>query len=207
MEIDPRGVDQDKVAALAAIGVTRASIGLQDVNPEVQRAINRIQPLSTTRRVADWLREAGVEAINLDLMYGLPHQDRNGIERTVSAALGLSPDRLALFGYAHVPWMKRHQRLIDEKALPDAVTRWAQFGHAGDCLAAAGYVPIGLDHFSKPDDTLAKAQTRGELHRNFQGYTVDAADALIGLGPSAIGALPVGYVQNQVPLHAWRDAG
>ncbi len=205
VEIDPRGVVEGKIAALAAIGVTRASIGVQDVNPDVQQAVNRIQPLSTTRRVVDWLREAGIEAINVDLMYGLPCQDLDGIGRTVDAAISLRPDRLALFGYAHVPWMKRHQKLIDEKALPDAVMRWTQFEHASIRLGAASYRPIGLDHFAKPDDTLAKAQVRGELRRNFQGYTVDATDALIGLGPSAIGALPQAYVQNQTPLHAWRD--
>ena len=206
VEIDPRGIAEDKIAALAAIGVTRASIGLQDINPTVQKAVNRIQPLSTTRRVVDWLRTAGIEAINVDLMYGLPHQDLDGIGRTVDAAISLQPDRLALFGYAHVPWMKRHQKLIDEKALPDAVMRWAQFEYASACLGAAGYQPIGLDHFAKPDDPLTRAQLRGVLRRNFQGYTVDATDTLIGLGPSAIGALPEAYVQNQTPLHAWRDA-
>lgn len=206
IEIDPRGVSRDKIAALAAIGVNRASLGLQDINPEVQRAVNRIQPLATTRRVVDWLREAGIEAINVDLMYGLPFQDLDGIERTVEAAVGLAPERLALFGYAHVPWMKRHQRLIDEKALPDPIMRWAHFQYASDCLGAAGYLPIGLDHFAKPDDALARAQALGHLRRNFQGYTVDPTEILIGLGPSAIGALPGAYVQNQVPLLAWRDA-
>ncbi len=206
VEIDPRGMSRDKVASLAAIGVSRASIGLQDINPKVQRAVNRMQPLSTTREVVDWLRTAGIDAINVDLMYGLPHQDLPGIGRTIDAALSLSPDRLALFGYAHVPWMKRHQRLIDEAALPDTVTRWTQFDHARKRLKAAGYRPIGLDHFARPDDPLAQAASQGRLRRNFQGYTVDAADALIGLGPSAIGALPEGYVQNLVPLHDWRDA-
>ncbi|MGI9507049.1 MAG: oxygen-independent coproporphyrinogen III oxidase [Geminicoccaceae bacterium] len=206
VEIDPRGVSRDKIAALAAIGVNRASLGLQDVNPEVQRAINRIQPLATTRQVVDWLHEAGIEAINVDLMYGLPYQDLDGIGRTVEAAVGLAPDRLALFGYAHVPRMKRHQRLIDEKALPDLVMRWAHFQYASDGLSAAGYHPIGLDHFAKPDDSLARAQVLGRLRRNFQGYTADPAEALIGLGPSAIGALPSAYVQNQVPLLAWREA-
>ena len=206
VEIDPRGVSRDKIAALAAMGINRASLGLQDINPEVQRAINRIQPLATTRQVIDWLREAGIEAINVDLMYGLPYQDLDGIGRTVEAAVGLAPDRLALFGYAHVPWMKRHQRLIDENALPDPVMRWAHFQYASDGLRAAGYRPIGLDHFAKPDDSLVRAQVAGRLRRNFQGYTVDPTAALIGLGPSAIGALPAAYVQNQVPLLAWREA-
>lgn len=186
--------------------MNRASLGLQDINPKVQRAVNRIQPLATTRRVADWLRKAAIEAINVDLMYGLPFQDLDGIGRTVEAAIGLAPDRLASFGYAHVPWMKHHQRLSDEKALPDAVMRWAHFRRASVCLGTAGYQPIGLDHFAKPGDSLARAQRLGGLRRNFQGYTVDPAEALIGLGPSAIVALPAAYVQNQVPFLAWRDA-
>ncbi|MGH1479764.1 MAG: oxygen-independent coproporphyrinogen III oxidase [Geminicoccales bacterium] len=206
IEIDPRGVSHDKIATLAAIGVTRASVGLQDINPDVQQAVNRVQPLSTTRQVIEWLREASIEAINIDLMYGLPHQDLDGIERTVDAATSLEPDRLALFGYAHMPWLKRHQRLLDEKLLPDAVMRWRQFECASTHLTAKDYQPIGLDHFAKADDPLAQAQLRGRLRRNFQGYTVDTAETLIGLGPSAISALPLAYVQNQVPLLAWRDA-
>jgi oxygen-independent coproporphyrinogen-3 oxidase len=206
VEIDPRGLDRDRVEALAAMGVNRASLGVQDVNPEVQEAVNRIQPIETTTQVVGWLRDAGIAAINVDLMYGLPKQTLDGIRRTVDAALALGPDRLALFGYAHVPWMKRHQRLIDEALLPDPTTRWAQFAAAADRLREAGYRPIGLDHFAKPDDPLTVAQREGRLRRNFQGYTTDAATALLGFGASAIGALPEGFVQNAVPIHAWRDA-
>jgi oxygen-independent coproporphyrinogen-3 oxidase len=206
VEIDPRGLDQARVEALAAMGVNRASLGVQDINPEVQEAVNRIQPFETTARVVAWLRQAGIEAINVDLMYGLPKQTLAGVRKTVDAALELGPDRLALFGYAHVPWMKRHQRLIDEALLPDPTTRWAQFAAAADRLREAGYRPIGLDHFAKPDDPLTVAQGEGRLRRNFQGYTTDAATALVGFGASAIGALPEGFVQNAVPIHAWRDA-
>jgi oxygen-independent coproporphyrinogen-3 oxidase len=206
VEIDPRGLDRPRVQALARIGATRASLGVQDVNPEVQRAINRVQPVEVTGRVIDWLRTAGIGAINLDLMYGLPHQTTGGVRRTVDAALSLEPERLALFGYAHVPWMKRHQRLIPEAALPGPVERWTQLGAGARSLADRGYVAIGLDHFARATDPLAIAARAGRLHRNFQGYTTDAAQVLLGFGPSAIGALPEGYVQNAVPIHAWRAA-
>jgi oxygen-independent coproporphyrinogen-3 oxidase len=206
VEIDPRGLDRGRIEALARFGVTRASLGVQDLDPEVQAAINRLQPFETTARVAGWLREVGIEALNLDLMYGLPGQSVAGVARTVEAVLALAPARLALFGYAHVPWMKRHQRLIDEAALPDAADRLRQFEAMSDRLRDAGYVPIGLDHVARPDDELAVAARERRLHRNFQGYTTDDAPVLLGFGASAIGALPRGYVQNATPIHGWRDA-
>jgi oxygen-independent coproporphyrinogen-3 oxidase len=206
VEIDPRPLAPGTVGALAAIGVTRASLGLQDVNPEVQRAINRWQPSEVTERAVDWLREAGIRGINLDLIYGLPHQTVGRVLRSVEAALALRPDRVALFGYAHVPWMKRHQRLIDEAALPGPTERAAQLEAAAARLGEAGYVAIGLDHFALPEDSLALALREGRLRRNFQGYTTDPAPVLIGLGASAIGSLPQGYVQNAAPLPAYRDA-
>ena len=206
VEIDPRGFTEAGVAALAEAGVSRASLGVQDVNPEVQRAVNRIQPVAETARLVGWLRAAGIEAINVDLMYGLPHQTVARVIATVEAALDLAPDRIALFGYAHVPWMKRHQAMIDEAALPDAQGRIRQFEAAVARLEAAGYRWLGLDHFARADDSLALAAREGRLHRNFQGYTTDDAPALIGLGASAIGALPQGYVQNAVPIHAYRAA-
>ena len=206
VEIDPRGLDQARVEALAAIGVTRASLGVQDLDPEVQRAINRVQPLADTERVVGWLRAAGIEAINVDLMYGLPGQTEAGVRQTAQTVMALSPARVALFGYAHVPWMKRHQRLLDESALAGPAERLDQYGAVADELGAAGLVAIGLDHFARPDDPLAIAARERRLRRNFQGYTTDAAEALLGFGASAIGALPQGYVQNAVPIHAWRDA-
>jgi oxygen-independent coproporphyrinogen-3 oxidase len=206
VEIDPRRLTPETVAALAAIGVNRASLGVQDVNPEVQRAINRWQPFPVVERAVDWLRTAGIRGINFDLMYGLPHQTTARVRASVDAALALGPARLALFGYAHVPWMKRHQRLIDEAALPGAAERAAQFEVAAARLEEAGYVAIGLDHFALPDDDLAVAQREDRLHRNFQGYTTDGAAALLGFGASAIGSLPQGYVQNAVPIPEYRDA-
>ncbi len=206
VEIDPRRLERATIEALAAIGVNRASLGVQDVNPEVQRAINRWQPFAVVERAVDGLRAAGIRGVNLDLMYGLPHQTEACVLRTVEAALRLAPERVALFGYAHVPWMKRHQRLIDEAALPAARERAAQLELAAARLSDAGYVAIGLDHFALPDDDLAIALREGRLHRNFQGYTTDAAPALIGLGVSAIGSLPQGYVQNAAAVPDYREA-
>jgi oxygen-independent coproporphyrinogen-3 oxidase len=206
VEIDPRTLTLATVDALVAIGVTRASLGVQDVNPEVQRAINRCQPFEVTERAVGWLHEAGIPAINFDLMYGLPHQTVDRVLRSVEAALSLRPARLALFGYAHVPWMKRHQRLIDEATLPGPLERAAQLKAAAARLGDAGYVAIGLDHFALPDDALALARREGRLRRNFQGYTTDIAPVLVGLGASAISSLPQGYVQNAVPISAYRHA-
>ena len=206
VEIDPRGLTADRVSALAAAGVTRASLGVQDVSPAVQRAVNRHQPFAVTARAAAWLRDAGIDALNVDLMYGLPRQTVARVVATVEAVLTLKPQRVAVFGYAHVPWMKRHQRLIDETELPGPAERFAQFAAASRRLRDAGYVAVGLDHFARPGDPLAVAARNGRLHRNFQGYTTDDASALLGIGASAIGMLPQGYVQNAVPVHAYRDA-
>ena len=206
IEIDPRAVDAARAAALAEIGVNRASLGAQDFDPAVQRAVNRIQPFALTLRVAEMLRGRGIARLNLDLMYGLPLQSVGGFAQTVERALALAPDRLALFGYAHVPWMKKHQALIDAAALPDAWQRWCQARAAERRLEAAGYVAIGLDHFARPADPLARAAAAGTLRRNFQGYTADPADALIGFGASAIGALPQGYLQNESDLRTYAEA-
>ena len=206
IEIDPRGLERATVESLAAIGINRASIGVQDVTPEVQRAVNRWQPIEVTAQVVDWLRAAGIDAINLDLMYGLPRQTEAHLSATIDAVLDLAPQRIALFGYAHVPWMKRHQQLIDGETLPGPKERTAQFELATTRLVEAGYVAIGLDHFARPDDALVGARQAGRLHRNFQGYTTDTAPALLGFGASAIGSLPQGYVQNAVPLPAYREA-
>ena len=206
IEIDPRGMTENDVAALAAAGVNRASLGVQDIDARVQQAINRIQPFEETAAVVEMLRAAGIEALNLDLMFGLPHQTVDGLGRTVERALTLAPNRIALFGYAHVPQMKSHMRLIPEDALPDSAERWAQQDAAAERLIAAGYWQIGLDHFARPDDSLARALDGGHLRRNFQGYTDDRAPVLIGLGASAIGELPQGYVQNQVPMRAYAKA-
>jgi len=206
VEIDPRTLTLAGVGALAASGVTRASLGVQDFHPAVQRAINRVQSYDETARAARWLRRAGIRAINLDLMYGLPHQTADSVVATVEQALTLQPDRIALFGYAHVPWMKRHQRLLPEDALPDAAARFAQREAAAARIAAAGFVPIGLDHFARPDDPMARSLAAGTLRRNFQGYTTDGAPALIGFGASSIGGLPQGYVQNEPSIPGYGAA-
>ncbi|MBJ3783167.1 oxygen-independent coproporphyrinogen III oxidase [Devosia sediminis] len=199
IEIDPNDLDDGRYDAMAEFGLTRASIGVQDFDPRVQEAINRIQSFDQTRAVVDAMRARGVRSVNLDLLYGLPFQSEEGLARTIEAALSLRPDRVALFGYAHVPWMKPHQKMIPEDALPDRHMRFAQAQLAARLLTGAGLDPIGFDHFALPDDRLAQATRQGKLRRNFQGYTDDAADALIGLGASAIGQLPQGYVQNITP--------
>jgi oxygen-independent coproporphyrinogen-3 oxidase len=206
VEIDPRTLTRDHVEALAMTGLTRASLGVQDFDQDVQRAINRIQSYDTTARVVDWLRGAGVRGINLDLMYGLPFQTEETVARSVGEALRLDPDRIALFGYAHVPWMKKHQALLPEDRLPNAAERIAQVAAATAVIEAAGYVAIGIDHFAKAGDALAAQQRKGRLKRNFQGYTTDEATALVGLGTSSIGTLPQGYVQNAPSTIAYRDA-
>ncbi len=206
VEIDPRDLRDDQVAALGAVGVTRASLGVQDIDPQVQTAINRIQPLDCTRDAVARLRAAGVGALNIDLVYGLPYQDRARLLRSVEAMIALEPARFALFGYAHVPQMKRHMRLIPEAALAGPSERFEMAEAAAERLVAAGYRRIGLDHFARPDDAMARLQAEGRLRRNFQGYTADQAEALIGLGASAIGQLPQGLVQNHTPIHAYAAA-
>jgi oxygen-independent coproporphyrinogen-3 oxidase len=196
IELDPRYVTHELARALVRLGVNRASLGVQDLVEHVQQAIGRIQPFAVVERAVNELREAGIRNINLDLMYGLPGQSADDVRCSATLAASLRPQRLACFGYAHVPWIKPHQRLIDAAALPGAAERLAQAAAAHETLVERGYVPIGLDHFARPDDRLAAAARTGRLRRNFQGYTTDQADALIGLGASAIGRLPQGFVQN-----------
>ena len=206
IEIDPRTLTREYVDVLAEAGITRASLGVQDFDPRVQTAVNRVQSFERTARVADWLRAAGIGSINLDLMYGLPYQSVASVEATVRRALALEADRIVLFGYAHVPWMKRHQRLIPEQALPDSDARFAQNQAAAAVLIAAGYEPVGLDHFARRGDVLAQRQRDGRLRRNFQGYTSDESPTLMGFGASAIGTMPDGYVQNAPNAVAYRAA-
>lgn len=203
VEIDPTMVDRAKIAALAEEGMTRASIGIQDFDPKVQQAIGRIQPFDITRRCVEDLRAAGIVSLNADLVYGLPHQDIVRLDDTVTKVLELAPDRVALFGYAHVPWVSKRQKLIDETALPREVERYALATHAADRFVAAGQVPIGIDHFARPGDGLQRAAATGHLRRNFQGYTDDTCPTLIGLGASSISRLPAGYVQNAAATAAY----
>ena len=207
VELDPRTADEPYVAAMAKAGVTRASIGVQDFDPKVQEAINRIQPYEVTAQVIGWLRRHGVPEINIDLIYGLPFQTLDGLIDTIDRAVEFAPKRIALFGYAHVPWMKKHQRLIPDEALPDTALRWRQYEDGCRRLIEThGYVQIGLDHFAAPDDAMAIALAAKQLHRNFQGYTTDSAAVLLGFGASGIGSLPQGYVANVGEIHAYREA-
>jgi oxygen-independent coproporphyrinogen-3 oxidase len=196
VEFDPRHVPDDALAALHAMGLNRASLGVQDFDATVQDAVGRVQPFEMVQSLVQRLRALGVTSINLDLMYGLPYQTEASVRRSAALAASLDPERLCAFGYAHVPWMKRHQQLLPEHALPDPPTRFAQRQAIEQTLVAAGYVAIGLDHFAKPTDSMAEACRDNTLHRNFQGYTTDAAPVLIGVGASAIGTTPSGYVQN-----------
>ncbi len=204
IELDPRSLTRGLAHSLAQLGVTRASLGVQDFNPAVQHAIGRVQPFDLVQASVEFLREAGIAAINFDLIHGLPLQGVAGLEHSIRLAHTLAPDRIALFGYAHVPWMKKHQRLVDESALPGVPERLEQARMARALLDALGYVAIGLDHFTRPQDPMAQAARAGTLRRNFQGYTTDVADALLGLGASSIGRLPQGFVQNVVETGAWR---
>jgi oxygen-independent coproporphyrinogen-3 oxidase len=205
-ELDPAVLTREWVMAAAHHGLSRASLGVQDLSPRVQAAVNRIEPFEVVQRAVGWLREAGVLSVNLDLMYGLPRQTQFDVLGTLRQVLTLRPERLALFGYAHVPWMKSHQQLIKDADLPGPVERLDQSEAAAEYLIGEGYVRIGLDHYALPTDELAIAQHAGRLHRNFQGYTTDAAGTLIGIGASAISRTPQGFVQNQTAELSWRKA-
>ncbi len=206
IELDPRRVTPRLAAALGRIGITRASFGAQDFSPHVQQAIGRVQPFEQVEAAVAALRAVGVADINIDLMYGLPRQTVGDVIRSAEAAASLAPSRIALFGYAHVPWFKPHQKLIDAQALPGAAERMSQMYTAVETLEECGYVQVGLDHFASIHDDLARAARTGRLHRNFQGYTTDAADALIGIGASSIGRMPQGYVQNAPDVGSYARA-
>ncbi|MEM8823123.1 MAG: radical SAM protein, partial [Pseudomonadota bacterium] len=205
VEVDPTEQDAPRLDALAAAGVNRASIGIQDFQEEVQQAIGRPQTPEQTAEVVSGLRARGVARVNFDLLYGLPHQSAETLSRTLDIALEMRPDRMALYGYAHVPWASKRQVMIDGATLPNGPTRLALAETAARRLEAAGYERIGIDHFAKPDDPMAIAARTGHLHRNFQGYTTDTAQTLIGLGASAISRLPGGHAQNAARTADWRD--
>ena len=200
LEADPRTTDLAKLQRYRALGVRRISFGVQDLDEDVQRAIGRHQSRATSVAAYELARQVGFDGVNLDLCYGLPEQTEATMAATVDAVLALRPDRVALFGYAHVPWMKPMQRLIPAASLPRADLRLRMIANARAVFLAAGYHAIGLDHFALPTDELARAAVAGTLHRNFQGYTTTRTDALIGLGTSAISDLPAGYFQNQRKL-------
>lgn len=206
IEIDPRGVTESRAAIYAAAGVNRISLGVQDFDDKVLEAVNRVQPFELSEQAVKIFRSHGINKFNFDLLYGLPHQTVANMEVSIEKALSLNPDRISLFGYAHVPWMKKHMRLIDESSLPDMQLRYDLFETGAKKLIEAGYVAIGIDHFAKRDDSMTVALRTGNLHRNFQGYTTENTDALIGIGASSIGKFPNGYVQNAVAMPHYKDA-
>ena len=196
-ELDPRYLTKQLAQVLRDIGVNRASLGVQDFSPHVQQAAGRIQPFETVKDAVDRLHDVGIDRINLDLMYGLPKQSVADVRQTASLAHSLQPQRVAVFGYAHVPWFRPQQRLIDEADLPTSQERLEQAEAAHETLVQFGYQPIGLDHYARSDDELTPVAKSGRMTRNFQGYTDDDADALVGLGASSIGRLPQGFAQNE----------
>ncbi|MDS9468544.1 oxygen-independent coproporphyrinogen III oxidase [Paracoccus sp. MBLB3053] len=196
VEIDPNEIDDARMDALAEAGLSRASIGVQDFDPEIQKVIGRDQSFEVTKRAVDMIRDRGIASLNADILYGLPYQDPLRIAESVQKLLALSPDRVALYGYAHVPWMAKRQVMIPSETLPEPQDRLRLFEVARDLFLADGYAEIGIDHFARPDDGLGRAQRAGLLRRNFQGYTDDQANVLIGLGASSISRFPEGYAQN-----------
>ncbi|HUG63007.1 MAG TPA: oxygen-independent coproporphyrinogen III oxidase [Methylomirabilota bacterium] len=206
IELDPRHLTRSGARFLAGIGVNRASLGVQDFDPEVQIAIGRVQPLEQVEEAVAALRLAGISAINFDLIYGLPLQTLASIRRTAMHAAGLAPSRIALFGYAHVPWFRPHQKLIDDGALPGAATRLDLARIARETIDAFGYEAIGIDHFARPEDDLTLARDARQQKRNVQGYTTDTATVLVGFGATSIGRTPMGYAQNATAVGAWTRA-
>ena len=196
VEIDPDEVDAPRLDALAAAGMNRASIGVQDFDPEIQKTIGRIQPYELTRDVAVMIRERGVHSLNADILYGLPFQTPARISDSVQKLLSLAPDRVALYGYAHVPWMSRRQQMIPSDAIPTPQERLRLFETAAKLFEWDGYEAIGIDHFARPEDRMAQAARQGKLRRNFQGYTDDTSGVLVGLGASSISRFPEGFAQN-----------
>ncbi len=205
IEIDPRECDEDTVTVLEEIGLNRMSMGVQDFDPIVQKAVNRIQSKAETLRVLNEAREHGFESMNIDLMYGLPHQTVATFDATLKTIIEFSPDRIALFNYAHMPHMFMPQRRIDEAAIPTPQEKLNILEHSINTLLAAGYVFIGMDHFAKPDDELTIAQREGKLYRNFQGYSTQADCDLIGLGLTSIGYIGGGFFQNEKEMDQYAD--
>ena len=205
LESDPRGITRDRAFGLAAMGFNRISFGVQDFALPVQMKINRLQTYGLVAHVTALLREAGFTSINFDLMYGLPAQTVDSVRQTAKQAAALRPNRISVFGYAHVPWFKKHQRMISDAELPGVSERYEQATAIAEELVTAGYIAIGLDHFALPDDALAVAASTGALHRNFQGYTTDTADALIAFGASAISEFPQGFAQAARDTLAWSE--
>lgn len=206
IETDPRLLNKNKIKDLAALGFNRISLGVQDFNPEVQKAVNRIQPFEKVQESVLHLRQAGIHKINFDLMIGLPLQTLGSVKRNVEQAISLSPDRLAVFAYAHVPWMKKHQKLLEKYPMPDTQERFNMGALVTEMLEAHGYHAIGIDHFAHETDSLYFAAKNKTLRRNFQGYTNDQARSIIGFGISSISMFEDVYIQNTVDAPEYRKA-
>ena len=196
VEIDPNEIDGARLDALAAAGLNRASIGVQDFDDEIQKTIGRIQGYDITRDAVEMIRERGIASLNADILFGLPHQTQSRMTESVQKLLSLNPDRVALYGYAHVPWMAKRQQLIPSDALPTPEERLTLFETARKLFLWDNYAEIGIDHFATKEDGLSRAQDAGRLRRNFQGYTDDISDVLIGIGASSISRFPQGFAQN-----------
>lgn len=207
VEVDPRRLTRDHVAALAEIGFNRASMGVQDFNPQVQEAVHRIQPVGMTQQALDWMRELGFRSVNLDLIYGLPHQTVASFHETLDIVLRMQPDRLAVFSYAHVPWIKPAQKILQAKVLPSADVKLQILKSVIERLTANDeYAYIGMDHFAKWDDELAVAQRNKQLQRNFQGYSTRAGSDIHAFGMSGISQIPEAYWQNEKDIGPWQAA-
>ena len=200
VEIDPRRCDREKLVALREAGFNRSSIGVQDNNPEVQKAVHRIQPYEMTRQVVDWIREVGFESLNIDLIYGLPFQSVDSFEQTLEETLNLEPDRLAVFSYAHVPWMKPAQKIFKEDGLPDAELKLRLLKLIVEKLTSSGYAYVGMDHFALEEDDLTVAQKEKSLQRNFQGYSTTGGVDIYSFGMSSISQADDIYWQNEKEL-------
>ncbi|HWQ92375.1 MAG TPA: oxygen-independent coproporphyrinogen III oxidase [Clostridia bacterium] len=211
VEVDPRRLTRDHVLALREIGFNRASLGVQDFDPTVMEAVHRIQPRELTEQVLGWVREAGFKSVNFDLIYGLPHQTVASFNQTLDSVLQMQPDRLAVFSYAHVPWVKPAQKILEQKVLPSAEVKLELLKTVIERLTAENrYIYIGMDHFSKPTDELAIAQSRKELQRNFQGYSTHGGADIYSFGMSSISQIPDAYWQNEKDLlkyYAALDSG
>jgi oxygen-independent coproporphyrinogen-3 oxidase len=207
VEVDPRRLTRDHMVALREVGFNRASMGVQDFNPQVQEAIHRIQPREMTQQAMDWMRELGYGSINLDLIYGLPHQTPATFNETLDTVLEMKPDRLAVFSYAHVPWIKPSQKILEQKVLPTPESKLQVLKLVIERLTTDDqYVYIGMDHFAKPDDELAVAQRHKQLQRNFQGYSTRAGSDIYSFGMSAISQIPGAYWQNEKELPKYQEA-
>lgn len=207
LEVDPRVTTAAHVRTLARLGWRRMSMGIQDFDPRVQEAVNRVQSLGQTEALVATARAEGFTSVNVDLMYGLPFQTADGFGRTLEAVIGrLAPDRVSLFGYAHVPWLKSHMKRIDESALPDARARLGLFHRGLEAFVGAGYDFIGLDHFAKHDDELARARREGTLRRNFMGFHTHRGTDMVAFGITGIGDVGGTYLQNEHKLPDWTQA-